>query len=196
MDKTPYISDSELVQMVLVDQENFGLIIEKFEKKLLGYLAFFMGVRRAQAEDVFQETMIKVYRSLNGYNPKLSLSSWIFRIAHNEAVNFLKKHSNQVAISLEEEDEEGSALIKILSSDENVVERLADAQTAEQVGRVLSMMRAEFREILILRFVKDLDYVEMADILKKPIGSIGVTIQRAKDEFKKIAIKNNLISYE
>lgn len=196
MDKTPYISDSELVQMVLVDQENFGLIIEKFEKKLLGYLAFFMGVRRAQAEDVFQETMIKVYRSLNGYNPKLSLSSWIFRIAHNEAVNFLKKHSNQVAISLEEEDEEGAALIKILSSDENVVERVADAQTAEQVGKVLSMMKADFREILILRFVKDLDYLEIADILKKPIGSIGVTIQRAKDEFKKIAIKNNLISYE
>lgn len=196
MDKTPYISDSELVQMVLVDQENFGLIIEKFEKKLLGYLAFFMGVRRAQAEDVFQETMIKVYRNLNGYNPKLSLSSWIFRIAHNEAVNFLKKNSNQVAISLEEEDEEGSALIKILSSDENVIERVADAQTAEQVGKVLSMMKAEFREILILRFVKDLDYLEIADILKKPIGSIGVTIQRAKDEFKKIAIKNNLISYE
>lgn len=196
MDKTPYISDSELVQMVLVDQENFGLIIEKFEKKLLGYLAFFMGVRRAQAEDVFQETMIKVYRSLNGYNPKLSLSSWIFRIAHNEAVNFLKKHSNQVAISLEEEDEEGSALIKILSSDENVIERVADAQTVEQVGKVLSMMRPEFREILILRFVKDLDYLEIADILKKPIGSIGVIIQRAKDEFKKIAIKNNLISYE
>ena len=69
MEQPLYNLDSELVAAVLADQEKFALIIEKFEKKLLGYLAFFLGVRRSQAEDIFQETMIKVYRNLNGYNP-------------------------------------------------------------------------------------------------------------------------------
>ena len=94
------------------------------------------------------------------------------------------------------EDEEGASLIKVLSSGENLVEEVASRETVERVGKVLNLIRPEFREILILRFVRDLDYTEISDILKKPIGSVGVIIQRAKDEFKKIAIKNNLISYE
>jgi hypothetical protein len=118
-------SDVELVRMTLQDAEKFALIIERYEKKLMRYLNYFTGANNHHAEDIFQETMIKVYRNLNGFDQKLSFSSWIYRIAHNEALNYLRKNRQQAAVSLEAEDDESMSLLKVLASEENVVMEVA-----------------------------------------------------------------------
>lgn len=190
------VSDAELVKKSLVNPDSFALIIERYEKKLLRYLSYFVGVDKSQAEDILQETMIKVYRNLNGFNPNLSFSSWIYRIAHNEALNFIRKNKKQASISLDAEDEDNLALLKVLASEENIPAEAAQKEMAGKVREILTLLREDFREMLILRYLEGYDYQEISDILKKPLGTVGVMIGRAKEEFKARAVKFNLLKYE
>jgi RNA polymerase sigma-70 factor (ECF subfamily) len=189
-------SDAELVRMTLQDPEKFALIIERYEQKLMRYLNYFTGANNHHAEDIFQETMIKVYRNLNGFDKKLSFSSWIYRIAHNEALNYLRKNRQQAAVSLEAEDEASMSLLKVLASEENVMMEAARKETSGKVREVLKRLREDYREVLILRYLEDYDYNEISYVLKKPLGTVGVLLARAKNAFKELAIKHNLLKYE
>jgi len=190
------LSDAQLVQNALVNPDDFKFIIERYEKKLLRYLLYFTGLDRSLAEDILQETMIKVYRNLNGFKPNLSFSSWIYRIAHNEALNFIRKNKKQAFVSLDAEDEDNQALLKILASEENIPAQMIGAERAGKVREILAMLKDDFRELLILRYLQGYDYQEISAILKKPLGSVGVLIGRAKEEFKAKAMKFNLLKYE
>ena len=179
--------DLELVKLSLQDAKNFGRIIEKYEAKLLRYVLYFTNLGQESAEDILQETFIKVFKNLNAFDQKLSFSSWIYRIAHNEAINFIKKSSGKEVLSLESSDEEVASLINILKSSEDVVAQVDKKHLAEKVREVLKLMREDYREILVLKFLEDYDYTEISDILKKPMGTIGVLISRAKENFKHTA---------
>ncbi len=189
-------SDAELVRMTLRDADKFALIIERYERKLMRYLNYFTGANNHHAEDIFQETMIKVYRNLNGFDQKLTLSSWIYRIAHNEALNYLRKNRQQAAVSLDAQDGEGMALLNVLASEENVVMEAARKETAGKVREILNNLREDYREVLILRYLEDYDYNEISYVLKKPLGTVGVLLARAKVAFRELAIKHNLLKYE
>ncbi len=189
--------DAELVKKALVNPDNFALIIERYEKKLLRYLSYSTGVDQGQAEDILQETMIKVYRNLNGFNQDLSFSSWIYRIAHNEALNYLRKNKKQFAVvSLDGEDEGNIALLKVLANDVDIPAAMAEKELAGKVREILNLMKEDYREFLVLRFLEDYDYQEISDILKKPIGTVGVMLARAKEDFRRIVKKFNLLKYE
>lgn len=189
-------SDAQLVEKSLISPDSFALIIERYEKKLMRYLNYLVGLDKSQAEDILQETMIKVYRNLNGFKPNLSFSSWIYRIAHNEALNFIRKNKKQVFVSLDYEDEDSQALLKILASEENIPRQTASKELSGKVREILGMLKEDFRELLILRYLEGYDYQEISSIVKKPLGTIGVMLGRAKEEFKVKALKFNLLKYE
>ena len=182
-------TDLELVCLTLQDADFFGQIIERYEKKLMRYVLYFTGLGPDAAADILQEALIKVYRNLNGFNQSLSFSSWIYRIVHNEAVNYLRKNSNRQVVSLETDDEEAASLIDILQSEDDVVQIVDKRKLVEQVKEVLKLMREDYREILVLKYLEDYDYNEISDILKKPLGTVGVLLSRAKENFKQTAQK-------
>jgi len=190
------LADAELVRKTLHSRENFGFLMEKYEAKLLRYIMYFTGLSKECAEDVLQETFVKVFRKLNSFNQSLSFSSWIFRIAHNEAINYLKKNKNKLTISLDAEDEQNLSLINILASEENVVKKISGQETSAKVREALTHLRSDYREVLILRYLEQYDLNEISDILKKPLGTIGVLLSRAKISFKELAKKFNLIDDE
>lgn len=185
--KAAPLSDAELVKLSLQSAENFGLIIQKYEQKLLRYITYFTGLDLQHAEDIVQETFLKVYRNLNGFNPRLNFSSWIYRIAHNEALNYLKKNKRNAYVSLENDQEGATSLINVLASDENISHNYSRQELAQKVWKILSLMREDYREILILKFIEDYDYNHISEILKKPLGTVGVLISRAKENFKSYA---------
>ncbi len=187
--------DLELVRKALLEPESFGALIERYESKLMRYVMAFTSLDHQSAEDILQETFIKTYKNLNGFNQSLTFSSWIYRIARNEALNYLKKHKNK-HLSLDAEDQENMALINILASDDNVHLKVSDKETSAKVRDVLGLMRDDYREVLVLKYLEDYDYNEISTILKKPLGTVGVLIARAKEAFKQLAEKNNLYEYE
>lgn len=188
MDETKKLppSDEELVKRTLLDKERFGVLIERYEKKLTRYITR-LGVKNPDDQlDVMQEVFLKIYKNLNGFDVRLSFSSWAYRIAHNEAVSWYRKKSVRPEGHLVADSDEVVSLVasKELSAD-SVVDREINAQ---ELTRALNALETKYREVLILRFFEHKEYDEISDILQLPIGSVGTLLHRGK---KKLADELN-----
>ena len=86
-------SDAELVELAKADPESFGLLIERYQIPLFGYIRRLTQLPKEDVEDLLQEVFIKIYRKLNEYNELLKFSSWAYRIAHNHIVDFFRKQT-------------------------------------------------------------------------------------------------------
>lgn len=184
-------SDTELVKLSLQNPEKFGQIVERYQAKLLRYIRRFSGVSLECAEDILQETFLKAYRYLNDFDQNLSFNSWIYRIAHNETVNYLRKNK-QKTVALDVPDEDGKMLADILTTDFDLEAQIGSENLAVQVRELLQTLSADFREVLILRYLEEKSYQEISEILKKPEGTVSTLLNRAKAQFKMLAEKNNL----
>ncbi len=172
-------TDEELMGNVLVHREYFACLVSRYEKKLLRYVLRFMPGLQEEAIDLLQEVFIKVYVNANDFDPSLKFSSWIYRIAHNEAVSWLrKKKARPDTVVVDDED------IALLSVSEEMSSSLHETHLSrDTVERVLERMKEKHRTILILRFMEGKQYDEIADILKIPEGTVATNIHRAKKEF-------------
>ena len=171
-------SDEEIVRRSLKDKEAFALLIERYEAKLSRYLER-LGVGVSEdREDVLQNAFIKAYKNLNSFNPTLSFSSWIYRIAHNEAMSFFRaKHARpQVILS-----EEGEALLTELQDTNADASSFAETRLSrEGLASAFAAIPENYRNALTLRFFENRSYTEMSDILKIPVGTVSTLIYRAK----------------
>lgn len=182
------VSDAQLVALALKEKDNFEKLIERYEAKLSRYVKRFTGLSNESTADILQEVFIKVYRNLNNFDQKLSFSSWIYRISHNEAINYLRKNKNN-EVSLETDDENVVNLIEFLADDTNVEAEAIKEETKRTVWKILMKLSPKYREILILKYIEDKEYKEISDILRKPMGTIATLLNRAKKHFKKTAQK-------
>jgi RNA polymerase sigma-70 factor (ECF subfamily) len=137
-----------------------------------------------QAEDLAQEVFIRVYRGLEGFRGQSKLSSWIWRIAYRVCLSEIERiHREQGIESLEQDDEVGdSKLHPNLSVARNALEQLADRDLWEVLFRRLS---PHHRMILVLYYYQDLSYLEIAEILDRPMGTIKSDVHRAKAALRK-----------
>lgn len=179
----PSMSDEEAVALALREKAFFGHIVTRYEGKLASYIRR-LGVRNEEDQkDVLQNIFIKVYRNLNGFDMSLSFSSWIYRIAHNEAISFYRMNNVRPEGHLVDKAED---VLALLSADEANAEKQFDAKiNAEEVEKALDAINPKYRDPLILRFFEHKEYDEISDILKIPIGTVGTLIHRGKQELKK-----------
>ncbi len=175
-------SDEQLIQESLKDKNKFATLVERYEQRLLRYIKRLTGHTNNQAEDILQEAFIKIYRNLNNFDPNLKFSSWAYRITHNEAVNHIKK--TKETIPIETDDQETKNLINILESDTNIPEEISKKELAEKVQKTIEDLPKKYRDVIILYYLEEKDYAEISDILKKPTGTIGTLLSRAKSKFK------------
>lgn len=173
-------SDEELVRKTLEDKNFFGELVDRYESKLRRYVAR-LGVRDPEDQsDVLQEIFLKTYRNLNGFDTSLQFSSWIYRIAHNEAVSWYRKKNVRPEGHLIADSEE---LISFLSAKEDAQDVVFDTHiNAQTVNEALMKIDEKYREVIILRFFEHKEYEEISDILKIPIGSVGTLLHRGKKQ--------------
>lgn len=175
IDKT----DNELVGLSLDNPDHFLCLIKRYENKLLYYIMRISKFRREDAEDILQDVFIKTYYNLNEFDKELKFSSWIYRIAHNQTVSEIRKKSIRPSIPFEKEDiDRFEDVFDIEKEIDNKFDR-------EQIDKALALLDEKYREVLVLRFLDEKDYVEIADILKKPVSTVGNLILRGKILFKK-----------
>ena len=178
------LSDEMIVEKALTEQLFFGLIVERYESKLARYITR-LGVRNPDdRDDVLQDIFVKVYRNLHGFDTSLSFSSWIYRIAHNEAISWYRKISVRPEGHLVDDSEPA---MLILAGKEDGAETMFDQTVnASEVARALEQIDEKYRTVLILRFYEHKEYEEISDILKIPTGSVGTLVHRGK---KQLALK-------
>ena len=183
-------SDEEVVKMTLKEPNQYGILMERYEAKLKRYVTR-LGVRNHEDQlDVLQEIFIKAYRNLNGFDTDLSFSSWMYRIAHNEAISFYRKKNVRPEGHLVGD---GEVVLEFLSSKEDGPEVTFDRLVnAEEVSRALERIDEKYREPIILRFFEHKEYDEISDILQIPMGSVGTLLHRGKKQLASVLNKDIL----
>jgi len=176
-------TDEELVILALENQGNFLYLIKRYENKLMRYIIRISSFDEEKTRDVLQDIFIKVYQNLNNFDLDLKFSSWIYRIAHNQVISEYRKDLARPEYTPGEENEEMLLNIKSNLDIENDID--LDI-LRKNIFQVLSKLDLKYREVLILKFLEEKDYKEISDILKKPMGTVGTLINRAKIQFKKI----------
>ena len=174
------LTDEEVVEKVrLENQEFYAYLMERYQSKLLRYANNLMRDDQ-RAKDVVQETFIRAFIGLNGFDSKKKFSSWIYRIAHNEAQNMVKKYRKELPM-LEDFDFE---------STEDLEKDFSQKEIAQAIEKCLAKLPLTYSEPLALYYIEEKSYEEIGDILKLPSGTVATRISRAKLLMKKICQKN------
>ena len=178
------MTDNELVGLSLDNPDHFLCLIKRYENKLLYYIMRISKLSREDAEDILQEVFIKTYYHLNEFDSSLKFSSWIYRITHNQTISGIRRKIARPTVSLEERD------IDRLEDAFDIVREIDNSFDRDKINEALSKMDEKYREVLVLRFLDEKDYIEIADILKKPVSTVGNLILRGKllfkDEYQKL----------
>ncbi len=164
-----HFTDAELVARALKNPDSYGLIIERFEAPLTRYIIRITRAEHEEVEDILQSVFIKAYRSLNGFDTGLKLSSWMYRIAHNACVDFLRKHTRRQHASLDADDEYSQSLLEVIASEENVALHLTRDEQRRALKKLIRSLPEKYRTVIILFFGEDKSYEEISDILQIPI---------------------------
>lgn len=154
-------------------------LINRYKTKIFSYI-YRMVQNIADAEDIAQNTFIKVFQSLASYNSAYPLQAWIFKIAHNKAIDFLRAKQPE-ALSL---NDDGNP-IELEDKNASVEEHIAASSLHKKIEIVLNSLPVRYREILILRFQRDFSYNEIADITGLPIGTVKTYLFRGREIMRK-----------
>jgi len=179
MSELSKFTDEEVVEFTRTkDKEAYAEIIKRYQDKLMRYATYILR-DEDKAADVVQESFIKAYVNLNGFNTKKKFSSWIYRIVHNQAINLITKHKRELPLFNDVDFDSGM----------NIEEEYTKGEMAKTVEECLNEMPILYKEPLSLYFLEDKSYNEISDILRIPTGTVGTRINRAKILMKKICLK-------
>jgi RNA polymerase sigma-70 factor, ECF subfamily len=176
------LSDEEVVNLALKNQDNFVIIINRYKSKLFNYIRRITNIRDEDAEDLLQDIFLKVYLNLNDFDTDLKFSSWIYAIAHNQVISQHRKLSVRAeghSTTLEDDS------ARKLASNINIEKEIDNIYLKDNVTKVLYALPEKYREVLVLKFLEEKNYQEISDIMKKPVGTVGSLMNKAKSEFKK-----------
>ena len=164
------------------DQKAYAELLNNYRDSLY-YMLLKMTNNPTDAEDLTIEAFGKAFRSLNQYSPDFAFSTWLFRIAANNCIDFLRKNRRlQFAEGLINEDNEATDYpsnipSNTLGPDERVIEK----QKIQLMREVVEKLKPHYRELVELRYFKELSYEEIATTLDIPLGTVKAQLFRARD---------------
>ena len=190
MDTLVSLTDEEIVARTLEDRQVFSLIISRYEAKLGRYIGR-LGVRTYDDRvDVLQEIFIKAYKNLNSFDGGFKFSSWIYRIAHNEAISWYRKQKVRPEGNLVTD---GDDILQLLQNGEVGADVEFDKGINQrELSLAMAKIDTKYQQALILRYFEQKEYDEISDILKVPLGSVGTLIFRGKKQLKAALNENSL----
>ena len=155
------------------------LLVKRFERPIFSILLR-MVRDRPTAEDLAQETFLRAFRSLSTYDTGRKLSSWLFTIAHNVAIDHLRK-KKLATVPLETPDDTPEPLDTAATPESQSPERVAMRSAFRRAFETaLGALRPEYAEVLVLRFQEGLAYDEIAAIVGLPLGTVKTHLYRAR----------------
>jgi len=171
------VSDHELVSRAQQGSEKaYRELLGRYQRPVFSII-YRMIRDREQAEDLAQETFVRVFNHIDRYDPRYKFSSWIFKIATNLTIDWIRrKELDTVSIdgsrnAVTAEQIEATS-ITIASDDENPEELLEAKELGEEIEGAISKLRPEYKAAILLRHVEGREYQEIAEILKIPLGTV------------------------
>ena len=177
------LADSELVQSALAGRESgFEELVRRYQRPIAAYVYRMVGDYDA-ALDLTQEVFIKVYNSLARYRSEFKFSTWIYKIAHNAAIDHLRRHAvREQALTNGFDTERREVAIES--------RRLTPEQESErnerrsEIESEVQLLPAAYRELILLRHSQDLSYDEIAEVTGLPLGTVKNRLFRAREAMR------------
>lgn len=183
------LDDREVVELAKAGREAaYRELLRRYERPVFS-LIFRMVRDRALAEDLSQETFVKVLNALASYRPEYKFSSWIFKIANNAAIDQLRRRELDT-LSLDGSpdartaDEVEATALQASDRSESPLEELESRETGTAIERAIARLRPEYRTCILLRHVEGRSYEEIADVMDLPLGTVKTYIHRARLELR------------
>jgi RNA polymerase sigma-70 factor (ECF subfamily) len=163
-------------------EEAFRELVERFEGPVFSLLVRI--VRRAElAEELAQEAFVKAWRALDRFDPERKFSSWLFKIAHNTALDALRRRGEE-ALSLDGPGPDGEGPMQLPADprSENPLARAVARDAGRALEEAVAGLKPAYREVLLLRFARGLSYEEIVEVTGEPLGTVKVHLFRARQE--------------
>jgi len=172
------LSDEELMfKFQKGDDSAYNEIVERYKNKLLNHIFYYMKDRE-WAEDIVQDTFVRVYLNKDKYKEIAKVSTWIYTIAINLAKTALSRNGKMNAFSITGKDGENDYEIKDkhTTTDGDVLKN----ELSDVIMSSIDELEEKFREIVMLRDVDEMSYEEIAALLKIPTGTVKSRLNRAR----------------
>ena len=184
------LPDADVVALALEGRDAAHReLIKRYERPLFS-LVFRMVRDRELAEDLTQDTFIKVLSHLDRYRADFKFSSWLFKIANNVAIDHLRRRQlDTVSIdgslhAMTAEAVEASRF-DISDGSENALDEMEARELGSAIEQAISSLRPEYRSCILLRHVEGRSYEEIASTLDLPLGTVKTYIHRARHELRR-----------
>lgn len=173
--------DYELVKAALNgDEKAFARLLNRY-KDAIYFMLLKMVNNRSDAEDLTLEAFGKAFKSLHQYSPTYAFSTWLFKIASNNCIDFLRKKKG-VHVSLENNEQgENGEQIRLKSKEPNPEEKLIRQQKAILLRRVVRKLKPRYQVLVELRYFREFSYEEIAKELTLPLGTVKAQLFRARE---------------
>jgi RNA polymerase sigma factor (sigma-70 family) len=190
------LSEKAKGDLVLVEQAKkgnekaFAILMNRYKDSIY-YMLLKMANNASDAEDLTIEAFGKAFRSLDTYTPKFAFSTWLFKIATNNCVDFIRK--KQLAPSHLDllQDSIDNVTVNIQSDLPDPEETLINHQKIATLKDVINQLKPRYRSLIELRYYKEYSYEEISSELKLPIGTVKAQLFRAKTLLYNILIKTD-----
>jgi RNA polymerase sigma factor (sigma-70 family) len=172
--------DFELVRIALQgDEKAFARLLSRY-KDAIYFMLLKMVNNRSDAEDLTLEAFGKAFKNLHQYSPTFAFSTWLFKIASNNCIDFLRKRKG-VLLSIENSvQNENGDQIKLKSKELNPEEKLIRKQKAILLRKVVRRLKPRYQILVELRYFKEFSYEEIAKELNLPLGTVKAQLFRAR----------------
>lgn len=171
------------------DSEAFEQLVLTYQTQIY-HLCYRMLGNAEDAADMTQETFLKAWRSLDGFHFESAFSTWLYRLASNCCLDFLRSQKRRPTVSLVMEDAEGEEQAYEPADEAPSPEEQAIFQEEKnEINIAMQALDEEQRQVLTLRVVNDLSYAQIADILSLKEGTVKSRIARARENLRKNILK-------
>ncbi|HXG83842.1 MAG TPA: sigma-70 family RNA polymerase sigma factor [Pyrinomonadaceae bacterium] len=179
------LTDGELIEKAIGGREDgFEELVRRYQRPITAYVYRMLNNYDASL-DVTQEVFIKVYNSLNRYSSDYKFSTWLYRIAHNAAIDYMRKNSVSQQ-SIEAENADGSYQLQIECPNPSPEQERERSEWRREIESVVKCLPTVYRELILLRHSQDLSYDEIAEITGLPLGTVKNRLFRAREMMREI----------
>lgn len=184
-------TDVELVASAIAGGESgFEELVRRYQRPIVSYVYRMLNDYES-ALDVTQEVFIKVYNSLERYSAEYKFSTWLYRIAHNAAIDHMRRNP-QNSQSIETENAEGAYELQIESSLPSPETERERSEWRTEIEAVVKCLPAAYRDLILLRHSQDLSYDEIAAITGLPLGTVKNRLFRAREMMRELFIDRGI----
>ncbi|GKU76646.1 RNA polymerase sigma factor SigW [Paenibacillus sp. L3-i20] len=167
------------------DQGAFAKLVDIYQDKLF-HMAYRMLNNRQEAEDVVQDTFLRVHKNLDRFDEALKFSTWIYRIATNLCIDRLRKRKPTYSLDAESNDYDGLDGYSMIPSDNRTPEsELILSDTQRIIHQAMESLPPKYKTVMMLRYIQDMSLQEVGDILDMPVTTIKTRVHRGREFLRK-----------